>query len=92
MQYGFGPTIGAGVNVTLMTYRDTCAIGINADGGAIPDFEVFQECLVAGFEEVLALAATDTRARPRRTFQRRRPTTTPRPHRLPTTEMRHDPS
>ena len=48
-----------------MTYRDTCAIGINADGGAIPDFEVFQECLVAGFEEVLAIATTDTPARPR---------------------------
>jgi len=92
MQYGFGPTIGAGVNITLMTYRDTCAIGINADGGAIPDFEVFQECLVAGFEEVLAIATTDTRTRPRRLSKRRRPTTTPHPHRLPTTEMRHDPS
>ena len=59
MQYGFGPTIGASVNITLMTYRDTCAIGINADGGAIPDFEVFHECLVAGFEEVLALTTSD---------------------------------
>jgi diacylglycerol O-acyltransferase len=56
MQYGFGPTIGAGVNVTLMTYVDTCALGINADSGAIPDFNVFHECLVAGFAEVLALA------------------------------------
>ena len=42
MQYAFGPTIGAGVNVTLMTYVDTCAIGINADTGAMPDFDVFQ--------------------------------------------------
>lgn len=56
MQYPFGPTIGAGVNVTLMTYVDTCALGINVDVGAIPDFDVFHECLVAGFEEVLALA------------------------------------
>jgi hypothetical protein len=56
MQYAFGPTIGAGVNVTLLTYTDTCALGINADTGAIPDFDVFQECLVAGFDEVLALA------------------------------------
>ncbi len=56
MQYAFGPTIGAGVNVTLMTYVDTCALGINADTGAIPDFEEFQRCLVKGFEEVLALA------------------------------------
>lgn len=56
MQYPFGPTIGAGVNVTLMTYVDTCALGINVDVGAIPDYDVFHDCLVAGFEEVLALA------------------------------------
>jgi len=55
-QYPFGPTIGAGVNVTLMTYVDTCAIGINVDVGAIPDYDVFHACLVAGFEEVLTLA------------------------------------
>jgi diacylglycerol O-acyltransferase len=57
MQYPFGPTIGAGVNVTLMTYVDTCALGINVDIGAIPDYDLFHECLVAGFDEVLALAA-----------------------------------
>ena len=50
------PTIGAGVNVTLLSYVDTCAIGINVDTGAIPDFDVFYDCLVAGFDEVLALA------------------------------------
>ncbi|MDP3893085.1 wax ester/triacylglycerol synthase domain-containing protein [Nocardioides sp.] len=55
-QYPFGPTIGAGVNITLMTYVDTCAMGINVDVGAIPDFDVFHDCLVAGFDEVLALA------------------------------------
>jgi hypothetical protein len=55
MQYPFGPTIGASVNVTLMTYVDTCAIGVNVDTGAIPDVDVFHECLVAGFDEVLAL-------------------------------------
>jgi diacylglycerol O-acyltransferase len=56
MQYAFGPTIGAAVNVTLMTYVDTCALGINVDTGAIPDYEAFLDCLVAGFDEVLALA------------------------------------
>ena len=30
-QYAFGPTIGASVNVTLLTYVDTCALGINVD-------------------------------------------------------------
>ena len=57
VQYAFGPTIGAAVNVTLLTYVDTCALGIDVDTGAIADYDVFQECLVAGFDEVLALAA-----------------------------------
>jgi len=56
MQYAFGPTIGSAVNVTLLTYVDTCALGIDVDTGAIPDFDVFHDCLVAGFDEVLALA------------------------------------
>ena len=64
MQYAFGPTIGAGVNVTLITYQDTCALGINADSGAIPDLPVFRECLVAGFDEVLALGRETPRATP----------------------------
>lgn len=55
-QYAFGPTIGAAVNVTLLTYVDTCHFGVNADTGAIPDFEIFIDCLVEGFGEVLALA------------------------------------
>jgi len=56
VQYAFGPTIGSAVNVTLLTYVDTCELGIDVDTGAIPDFDEFHECLVAGFDEVLALA------------------------------------
>jgi diacylglycerol O-acyltransferase len=56
IQYAFGPTIGAAVNVTLLTYVDTCALGINVDTAAIPDYEVFHDALVSGFDEVLALA------------------------------------
>lgn len=56
MQYAFGPTIGASVNVTLLTYADTCSLGIDVDTGAIPDFEQFYDCLIEGFDEVLALA------------------------------------
>jgi diacylglycerol O-acyltransferase / wax synthase len=55
-QYAFGPTIGSSVNVTLLTYVDTCALGINVDTAAIPDYDVFYYALVAGFDEVLALA------------------------------------
>lgn len=56
VQYAFGPTIGSAVNVTLLTYVDTCALGIDVDTGAIPDFDEFYDCLVEGFDEVLALA------------------------------------
>jgi diacylglycerol O-acyltransferase / wax synthase len=55
-QYAFGPTIGSAVNVTLLTYVDTCALGIDIDTVAIPDYDVFHQALVAGFDEVLALA------------------------------------
>ena len=55
MQYAFSPTIGAALNVTLLSYVDTCSLGINVDTGAIPDFDVFYDCLVAGFDEVLTL-------------------------------------
>jgi WS/DGAT/MGAT family acyltransferase len=56
VQYAFGPTIGAAVNITLVSYVDTCTFGINVDTGAIPDFDLFLECLAAGFDEVLDLA------------------------------------
>jgi diacylglycerol O-acyltransferase len=55
-QYAFGPTIGAAVNVTLLTYAGTCYFGINVDTAAIPDYDLFHACLVEGFDEVLALA------------------------------------
>jgi diacylglycerol O-acyltransferase len=55
--YAFGPTTGAALNVTLMSYCDTCHIGVNTDVGAVPDPAVLLECLAEGFDEVLALAA-----------------------------------
>jgi hypothetical protein len=53
--YAFGPTIGASVNVTLMSYEDRCCIGINIDTGAVPDPDVLVASLREGFAEVLAL-------------------------------------
>jgi hypothetical protein len=35
---------------------DTCALGIDVDSGAIPDFDEFYDCLADSFDEVLALA------------------------------------
>ncbi|MEB3981710.1 WS/DGAT domain-containing protein [Mycobacterium sp. 663a-19] len=54
-QYAFGPTIGSAVNVTLLTYVDVCALGINVDTAAIPDYDVFHDALVASFDELLSL-------------------------------------
>jgi len=53
--YGFGPTIGAALNVTLMSYCGTCCVGINIDTGAVTDPDVLMECLREGFDEVLAV-------------------------------------
>jgi diacylglycerol O-acyltransferase len=56
MPFAFSPTIGAALNVTLLSYVDVCAVGINVDCGSIPDLDVFYDCLMAGFDDVLALA------------------------------------
>jgi hypothetical protein len=53
--YPFGPTIGASANFTLMSYAGTSNIGITSDLGAVTDPEGLADCLVEGFEEVLAL-------------------------------------
>jgi hypothetical protein len=59
MPFAFSPTIGAAVNVTLLSYVDTCSLGINVDTGAIRDLDVFYDCLAAGFDDVLALAIAE---------------------------------
>jgi WS/DGAT/MGAT family acyltransferase len=53
--YGFGPTIGAALNVTLVSYCGTCFVGVNVDTGAVPDPDVLMDCLRRGFDEVLAV-------------------------------------
>jgi len=59
MPFAFSPTIGAALNVTLLSYVDVCAIGINVDTAAIPDLDVFCDCLAAGIDDVLALAIAE---------------------------------
>jgi diacylglycerol O-acyltransferase len=54
--YAFGPTIGAALNITLMSYRGTCHVGITIDTGAVPDADVLMDCMRDGFDEVLAVA------------------------------------
>jgi WS/DGAT/MGAT family acyltransferase len=51
----FGPTIGASLNATLLSYDGTCFVGVTIDEAAVPDPEVLMTCLTEGFDEVLAL-------------------------------------
>jgi WS/DGAT/MGAT family acyltransferase len=53
--YPFGPTIGASVNITLLSYVDRCCIGVNCDTAAVPDGDVLVACLQEGFDEGLDL-------------------------------------
>lgn len=53
--FPFGPTIGAALNTTLLTYDGICCIGVNIDSAAVPDADTLVDSLVAGFDEVLAL-------------------------------------
>jgi diacylglycerol O-acyltransferase / wax synthase len=62
--YPFGPTGGSAVNVTLISYRGVCCIGVNSDTAAITDGDRFLACLTEGFDEVLALAGAGARAQP----------------------------
>ncbi len=61
--YAFGPTTGAALNVTLLSYRGTCCVGCTIDTAAVPDPEVMMGCLRQGFDEVLALAGAHRPAR-----------------------------
>jgi diacylglycerol O-acyltransferase len=53
--FAFGPTIGASVNTTLMSYDGTCDIGINIDTAAVPDPGILLGCLRESFAEITAL-------------------------------------
>jgi len=53
--FAFGPTIGASVNTTLMSYDGACDIGVNIDTAAVPDPDVLLDCLGESFAEITAL-------------------------------------
>ncbi len=57
--FAFGPTIGASVNTTLMSYNGNCDIGINIDTAAVPDPDVLVACLRESFAEITAFAEGD---------------------------------
>jgi hypothetical protein len=55
--FAWGPTIGASFNVTLLSYRGTCCMGVTVDTAAVPDPDALMACLQEGFDELLALGA-----------------------------------
>jgi diacylglycerol O-acyltransferase / wax synthase len=52
--YPFAPTLGTAANIAMMSYCDTCNVGVSTDPGAVPDADVFLRCLSEGFDEVIA--------------------------------------
>lgn len=54
--FPFGPTAGASLNVTLLSYQNELNVGVNVDPAAVPDVDVFMECLRTGYDELLELA------------------------------------
>lgn len=59
--HAFGPTTGTAANVTLLSYRGACHVGVNMDSGAVPDPGLFMACLAEGFAETTDLAKLDSR-------------------------------
>jgi diacylglycerol O-acyltransferase len=57
--FTFGPTIGASLNTTLVSYAGTCYIGINIDTAAAPDPDVLFDCLQESLAEITAVGATE---------------------------------
>jgi len=51
--YPMVSTIGAAVNVTLLSYAGLASIGVSTDDAAVPDRELFAQCLAEGFAEVV---------------------------------------
>jgi diacylglycerol O-acyltransferase len=56
--YPMTATIGAATNITLLSYSGIAGLGVSTDDAAIPDRELFAECLGAGFAEVVGHPVT----------------------------------
>ncbi len=54
--HAFGPTLGTAVNVTLMSYREICHLGVTTDTGAVDDADHLVRCLDDSFTDLTNLA------------------------------------
>ena len=55
-QYGIGPLPGVAMMVVLISRGGWCTITVRYDRAAIRDEPLFAQCLLEGFDEILALA------------------------------------
>ena len=55
--FPFGPLPGCAMMATMITHNGTACLGLNSDAASITEPELFADCLVDGFNEILALAA-----------------------------------
>lgn len=53
--YPLGPLAGTAFNLTMMSYCGTLNMGLHTDVGAVEDPELLRQCLVASFDELVAL-------------------------------------
>ncbi len=58
--YPFGPLAGAAVNISVLSYDGQLCVAVKTDTAAVPDADKLRECLIEGFEEVLACAPART--------------------------------
>ena len=70
--YPLVATIGAAVNVTMLTYNGTASVGISSDDAAVDDREELIRCLRMGFRTV-----TGARVAPGNPLTKRRKTESP---------------
>ena len=52
-QYVTFRTVGAAINVTMLTYTGTASVGVSSDDAAVTDREGLLESLRHGFREVI---------------------------------------
>ncbi len=57
--YPFGPLPRVAIMAVMLSHVGTCCIGLTIDAAAVTDIDVLMDCLTAGLDEVLALAAPD---------------------------------
>jgi WS/DGAT/MGAT family acyltransferase len=53
--YAFGAAPGPAVMVTLLSHDGVCYLAVNVNAAAIPDHELFVQCVQEGLDEVVAL-------------------------------------